>query len=112
MRTNADQRKMRLLPDLSEPEAVVTEVSAASPLTFLRSVYADPNQPMNRRMRAAIAALPFEHPKLAVIASLDAGPGFAARLEAAIARSGRMIEGLAQSANSGVTDSVASGDVG
>ncbi len=47
---------------------------------------------MHRRIRCAVAALPFEHPKLAVVASMDAGPGFAATLEAAIARSRKTIE--------------------
>lgn len=58
-----------------------------SSLEFLRQVYRDPGQPMQRRMRAAIAALPFEHPKLAVTANIDGGPGFAARLEEAYRRS-------------------------
>ena len=39
---------------------------------------------------AAIAALPFEHPKLAVTASMDA-EGFAAQLEAARARAAKVI---------------------
>lgn len=52
---------------------------------------------MQRRMRAAIAALPFEHPKLAVVASMDAGPGFAARLEAAIERFHRVLDAKPQS---------------
>jgi hypothetical protein len=42
---------------------------------------------MPRRMRAAEAALPFVHPKLAVTASLDAN-GFATRLEEMIKRRG------------------------
>lgn len=81
---------MSLLPDLSQlgPQEPV----ATSSLDFLRSVYADPGQPIHRRLRAAIAALPFEYPKLAVVASLKGGGDFAARLEAAIARSGKVIE--------------------
>ena len=63
------------------------DVSAASSLEFLRSVYCNPSQPMPRRLRAAIAALPFEHPKLSVTASVDGNLGFAAKLEAAIVRS-------------------------
>jgi len=90
----ADQmrtREMQLLPDLSEPEAR-TPIEATSSLELLRSVYSDPGQPITRRLRAAIAALPFEHPKLAVVASMHANEGFAAQLEAAIARSRNVIE--------------------
>ena len=82
---------MRLLPDLSEP-AVTETVAAASSLEFLRAIYADPGQPMQRRLRAAIAALPFENPKMAVVASIKGNAGFAARLEAAIMRSRKDIE--------------------
>jgi hypothetical protein len=53
----------------SEVELMV-EPSSGS-LDFLRLVYSDPSQPINRRMRAAIAALPFEHPKLSVSANVD-----------------------------------------
>ncbi|WP_438279113.1 hypothetical protein [Nitrobacter sp.] len=56
-------------------------------LDFLQAVYRDPCQPISRRMRAAVAALPFEHPKLAVTATLGPNSGFAARLETAIKRS-------------------------
>lgn len=77
-----------LLEEAPEP----VPITATSSLEFLQAVYADPNQPISRRMRAAIAALPFEHPKLAVIGHV-AGEGFAAKLEAARARSGKLIEG-------------------
>lgn len=85
---------MQLLPDLNEPDAPLP-IDAGSSLEFLRAVYSDPGQPMTRRMRAAIAALPFEHPKLAVTATIDGGPGFAARLEAAIAKTAEMRAGPA-----------------
>jgi hypothetical protein len=47
---------------------------------------------MVRRMKAAIAALPFEHPKLAVTAVLT-DEDLGARLHRAIARSHKVIEG-------------------
>ena len=47
-----------------------------------------PKQPMSRRLRAAIEALPFESPKLSATAVFPAGEDFAARLERAIFRSG------------------------
>jgi hypothetical protein len=74
-----------------EPEEPIT---AGSSLEFLQAIYRSTDQPLARRMRAAIAALPFESPKLAVTASFGPESGFAARLEAAIERSGgRLIEG-------------------
>lgn len=80
-----------------EPAPTIEELEEAaipatgSPLEFLRAIYSDINQPLHRRMRAAIAALPFEHPKLAVVASVGPNAEFAARLEAAIARSGKVL---------------------
>jgi hypothetical protein len=60
----------------------------ATSLDFMRSVYRNPAQPMTRRMRAAVAALPFEHPKLAVTVSTDA-TGFAKQMEDIGRRSGK-----------------------
>jgi hypothetical protein len=42
---------------------------------------------MVRRMKAAIAALPFEHPDLAVTALVDGGNDWAVRIERARLRS-------------------------
>lgn len=61
-----------------EPEGPLEMAPNATPLDFLCAVYRDPLQPMPRRMRAAEAALPFVHPKLAVTANVHS---FAAQME-------------------------------
>jgi hypothetical protein len=61
-----------------------------SSLDLLSAIYRDPTRPLTVRMRAAIAALPFEHPKLAVVANIGA-EGFADALEEAMARSGKSV---------------------
>jgi hypothetical protein len=68
----------------------------ATSLDFLQAIYRDPRQPIQRRMRAAVAALPFECPKLAVTAVIEGGADFAARLERACSRSAKVIEARAE----------------
>jgi len=53
-------------------------------LDFLQAIYRDPNQPIQRRMRAASAALPFEHAKLGAVALVTPGGDFADRLTRAL----------------------------
>jgi hypothetical protein len=65
-------------------------------LTLLQQVYRNPSLPLPTRMRAATAALPHEHPKLAVTTLVNVGD-FADQLEKAVERSRKvsptMIEG-------------------
>jgi len=69
-------------PSLSEP-MVPVKVSA---LETLKAIYQNAEMPLHTRMRAAVAALPFESPKLAVTAVVTT-QDFAERLEKAKARS-------------------------
>jgi hypothetical protein len=94
----------------------LTEYSSAHQL--LKAIYLDDSQPLGRRMRAAIAALPFEVPKLTAAAG---GPGrdLGDKLEAARKRSGKglVIEHQPQETESAETVPVGAsvpspGDVG
>ena len=57
-------------------------------LRYLQMVYRGQIQAEGPRMRAAMACLQFETPKLAVVASVNDPKSFGERLERAIARSG------------------------
>ena len=75
-------------------------------LDLLRAIYRRADLPLSTRMRAAAAALPHEHPKLAVTTVVNAGD-FADQLERAVERSRMtMIEATAN-----VSDSVSSNNV-
>jgi hypothetical protein len=63
-------------------DGVLIVAPDATPLEFLQAVYRSPTEPMARRLRAAIEALPFVHPKLAVTVAFD-GKTFGERLERA-----------------------------
>jgi hypothetical protein len=92
--------------DRLEPVPDEIEVPAdASPLDFFRAVYRDARQPMPRRMKAAEAALPFVHPKLAVSVTLD---NFAERMESMMERRGLspVIDAKAKALGSGQRSNV------
>ena len=81
---------MNGMPSFADPanlepktnEAIELEPNATS-LTLLQKVYHSSAVALSTRMRAAMAALPFEHPKLAVVTTINAGD-FADQLERAI----------------------------
>jgi hypothetical protein len=75
---------------LSEPEVEIGP--AGTSLDLLQAIYRCHDQPLHVRMKAAIAALPYEHPKLAVTAVVDGTEDLGVRLSRAIQRSAKVIE--------------------
>jgi hypothetical protein len=81
---------IRILCDLGSHNETLGP--AGTSLDLLQAIYRSPDQPLHTRMRAAIAALPYEHPKLAVTAVVDGTEDLGARLHRAIERSAKVIE--------------------
>jgi hypothetical protein len=61
-------------------------------LDLLQAIYRCADQPFSIRMKAAMAALPYEHPKLAVTVALEGAEGWASQLQRCIARSRPVLE--------------------
>ena len=85
----------------------INEQAEHSALDLLRAVYRNPEVPLNTSIRCATAALPFEVPKLAVVATVNAGD-FADQLEQAIKRSRRIEAKPIIEANANATANVPS----
>jgi hypothetical protein len=76
-----------LTPERVEVDEIEIKQEPTS-LDLLQAVYRNPDVPLSVRMRAAGMAIPYEFPKLSVVASIHDPAGFAERLERAIERSG------------------------
>jgi hypothetical protein len=76
--------------ELYEPSEQIDVGPDAKAHDVLIAIYRNPSMPLHTRMRAAIAAIPFESPKLAVLATVGAND-FGAMLDRAVARSRRVI---------------------
>jgi|SRR6516164_5266317 len=64
--------------------------SNVNALEFLQATYRSTELSFHTRMRAAIAAIPFESPKLQATATLQLGLDFASKLERAVLRSAKV----------------------
>jgi hypothetical protein len=66
-------------------ENVVLTGTGVTPVEFLEAVYMNPDLPLTVRIKAAVEALPYVHPKLAMVATANANGGdFGTMLERAI----------------------------
>src|SRR5262245_53700448 len=84
-----DENQQQRLDELNG-EGLETDPKA-TPLEFLQTIYRNSKQPMQRRLKAAIEAAQYVHPKLAVTALMESGD-FAEKLDRAIERSRKVIE--------------------
>jgi hypothetical protein len=84
--------------EIAAQQRLVDELNAiplppgATSLDLLRAIYRSPSQPLALRIKAAVAALPFEHPRLSVTVAVAPDDEFARRLELCIARSAAVME--------------------
>ena len=80
--------------DTMDTEASIQQTIELAPnatsLTLLQAIYRNSAIPLMTRMRAAVAAIQFEHPRLAVTASIQAGD-FAEQLDRAVEQSRRVL---------------------
>jgi hypothetical protein len=88
---DCDRKLASALAVFEDPDGITVPLGATS-LQFLQAIYRSAEQPMMRRMKAAMAALPYEHPKLAVTVALDGHDSWGAKLQGAIARSRPVLE--------------------
>src|SRR5215467_5552126 len=79
-----------VLDRIEEAQRPLLGSRPSTPLEFLHAVYCNEGLPISVRMRAAIEAAPFIHPKLSVTAQVN-GDDFAAALERAVNRSAQVL---------------------
>ena len=72
--------------DQIEAQQAIELKSKSTPLEFLQAVYSNEGLPLSARLKAAIEAAQYVHPKLAVTATVNASD-FADQLEKAVERS-------------------------
>lgn len=82
---------LHTLPDRKQQQEIELPPNGTS-LNLLQLIYRNSQLPLATRMRAAMACLPMEHPRLAVVAQVN-DQSFAEMLERAIKRTAEMENG-------------------
>jgi|SRR6516162_835682 hypothetical protein len=80
-----------VLDRIEEAQRPLLGSRPSTPLEFLQAVYSNEGLPIPVRMRAAIEAAPFIHPKLSVTAQVNS-EDFAAAMDRCVRRSAKAIE--------------------